>query len=138
MEKCIVKNCSNHKGYGSFDGDVCSPCWQYIQRFGVVRPEMVDNDDPNYEKLATVLTMAYDQAAKGKGAQRHGRGQPFEDQPMQTISKLLNCTEGMAFQAIKKIQESQRMARDPAVRELLGAINYVAGMVVYLHENEVE
>jgi hypothetical protein len=93
-------------------------------------------EDFNYAGLKAVLDMAYDQAAKGKGAQRHGRGQAFEDQPMQTISQLLGSTHGMAFQAIKKVQEAQRMDRDAAVRELLGAINYIAGMVIYLHEHE--
>jgi hypothetical protein len=28
--KCIVKDCENHKHEGSFNGDVCSPCYQFI------------------------------------------------------------------------------------------------------------
>lgn len=28
--KCIVKCCENHKDEGGFNGDVCSPCYQFI------------------------------------------------------------------------------------------------------------
>lgn len=28
--KCIVKDCKNHKHEGGFNGDVCSPCYQFI------------------------------------------------------------------------------------------------------------
>ena len=28
--KCIVKGCENHKHEGGFNGDVCSPCYQFI------------------------------------------------------------------------------------------------------------
>ncbi|WP_444884678.1 hypothetical protein [Microbulbifer sp. PSTR4-B] len=89
-------------------------------------------DDPNYQRLADVLERAYDQAARGKGEERHANGQRFEDQPMQTISGLLATDDGMAFQAIKKIQEARRLpTRERRVRELLGAINYIAGMIIY-------
>jgi hypothetical protein len=86
---------------------------------------------PGYESLARVLRAAYAQAADGKGKERHAGGQPFDEQPMQTIASMV----GLGFplgQAIKKIQESQRMDRDAAVRELLGAINYIAGAVIAL------
>ena len=29
-QKCIVKDCENHKHEGSFNGDLCSPCYQFI------------------------------------------------------------------------------------------------------------
>ena len=51
---------------------------------------------------------------------------------MQLISKLLDDNHGLAFQAIKKIQESLRLSPDRAERELLGAINYIAGMIIFL------
>ncbi|WP_444922676.1 hypothetical protein ACJJH9_00195 (plasmid) [Microbulbifer sp. DLAB2-AF] len=89
-------------------------------------------DDPNYQRLADVLERAYDQAVRGKGEERHANGQRFEDQPMQTISRLFDTDGGMAFQAVKKIQEARRLpTRERRVRELLGAINYIAGMVIY-------
>jgi len=28
--KCIVKDCQNHKHEGGFNGDICSPCYQFI------------------------------------------------------------------------------------------------------------
>lgn len=88
---------------------------------------------PGYEELAGVLVRAYDQAAIGKGKERHANDAAFVNQPMQTISDLLDSDAGMAFQAIKKIQEARRLpTREAQVRELLGAINYVAGMVLWL------
>jgi len=35
-------------------------------------------------------------------------------------------------QAAKKAQEAMRMETEPAVRELLGAINYLAGVVIWM------
>lgn len=90
-------------------------------------------DSPEYESLAKVLRRAYNQAARGKGAQRHGQGQPFDQQPMQQLIALYGV--GFALgQAGKKAQESQRMDKDAAVRELLGAINYLAGAVIALEK----
>lgn len=90
-----------------------------------------------YQSLRRVLDMAYAQAAEGKGAERHAGGLPFEEQPMQTISRLLRSERGMAFQAIKKIQEGLNLpTTDRKVHELLGAINYLAGIVIYLETQE--
>ena len=92
----------------------------------------VDMTIPGYERLAMVLQKAYDQAAKGKGKERHANNLPFHEQPMQSMSRLLGTEGGMAFQAIKKIQEARNLpTREARVRELLGAINYIAGMVIY-------
>jgi hypothetical protein len=91
----------------------------------------------NYLRLIAVVDKAIEQAAVGKGAERHANGKRFEDQPMQVISELLGTPDGMLYQAIKKIQESTRMEYAPAVRELLGAINYIAGAIIYL-ENKNE
>ena len=91
-----------------------------------------DVHSDNYASLQAVLDAAYAQAAHGKGAERHARGNPFEEQHMQTISRLLGTERGMAFQAIKKLTEGLDMADpDARERELLGAINYLAGIVVY-------
>lgn len=90
---------------------------------------------PGYEDLAGVLRQAYHQAAGGKGADRHAGGQPFDAQPMQTICDLVG--RGFALgQAIKKIQESQRMEPDAAKRELLGAIVYLAGAIIHIERSE--
>lgn len=86
---------------------------------------------PGYEPLAAVLQRAYEQAAGGKGKERHAQGQPFLEQPMQELISLYGL--GFALgQAGKKAQESQRLPRDKAVHELLGAIVYLAGAVIAL------
>ena len=93
---------------------------------------------PGYESLAAVLQRAYDQAASGKGAERHACSRPFTEQPMQSISDLLGSHTGLLYQAMKKIQESERMDIDAATRELLGAINYVAGAIIFIEARRPE
>ena len=87
--------------------------------------------NPGYESLADVLQSALNQAQDGKGAERHANQLPFDQQPMQTIAGQV----GVGFllgQAIKKTQESQGLKGHHAVAELLGAINYLAGAVIFL------
>lgn len=88
-----------------------------------------------YETLSDVLLRAFDQAAKGKGAERHADNKPFDDQPMQHIARR----RGVGFilgQADKKSEEAQGMLsrgeREKAVHELLGAIVYLAGAIIYI------
>lgn len=88
--------------------------------------------DDLYGSLRSVLQAAFEQAADGKGKERHARGNPFDRQHMQTISDLLDTDRGMAFQAIKKLTEALDLPTPEArEKELLGAINYIAGIVVY-------
>ena len=93
---------------------------------------MTDKTQQDYQCLADVLARAWEQAAVGKGAVRHGQSLPFDRQPMQQISELLNTDQGMLYQAIKKLQESCRMDKDAAIRERLGAINYIAGSIIFM------
>lgn len=90
---------------------------------------------PGYERLAAVLEAAHEQAAAGKGRQRHASGQPFDKQPILEIGRMV----GMGYQtgqAMKKAQEATRMAArgqsEYAVKELLGAINYLAAAVIMI------
>lgn len=86
---------------------------------------------PAYYDLFIVLQKALYQAQDGKGHERHGNGLSFLEQPALTITRAV----GLGFplgQAMKKIQESQRMDTDAAKRELLGAINYLAAAVLFL------
>jgi hypothetical protein len=90
-------------------------------------------NQPGYEKLADVLERAYNQAASGKGKERHASGEPFHEQVMQIGARKFG-TGALLFQAFKKSEESQRLPRDRAVAELLGAINYLAGAVIALEQ----
>lgn len=90
---------------------------------------------PGYESLANVLHRAFQQAADGKGAERHANSLPFEKQPMQSIAQK----HGVGFllgQADKKTFEAHGMVKrqqeDRAVHELLGAINYLAGAIIFI------
>lgn len=92
---------------------------------------------PGYEMLGDVLSRAFDQAASGKGAERHAQGELFENQPMQVIADMV----GIGFplgQAIKKMQESQRLPHEAAIRELLGSIVYIAGAIIKLERDHAE
>jgi hypothetical protein len=92
-----------------------------------------DMNVPGYEHLADILTAAYTQAAVGKGAERHAGGQPFDKQPMQSISDLFDTPYGMAFQVAKKLHEGIKMdTLERQERELLGVINYTAGIILWL------
>lgn len=93
----------------------------------------------DYESLHAVLEAAFEQAAFGKGAERHARNNPFDEQHMQTISTLLSTDRGMAFQAIKKLTEGLDLPDNAACeRELLGAINYIAGIIIWRKKGEVK
>ena len=96
---------------------------------------------PGYQSLRSVLQRAYDQAACAKGAERHANNRPFHEQPMQTIT----ATHGVGFplgQVAKKIHEAQGMLdrgeAPKAVHELLGAINYIAGAVIFVEGRLVD
>ena len=54
---------------------------------------------------------------------------------MQSISKLLDSPEGMAYQVVKKMTEGLQFdGHKRREKELLGAINYLAGIVIYFRE----
>lgn len=86
-----------------------------------------------YERLQAVFDAAMKQAAEGKGKERHANNLPFHDQRMQRISTLLDSPDGMAYQTIKKVTEGlQFTCPERREAELLGAIVYLAGIVVWL------
>lgn len=91
--------------------------------------------EADYMSLNKVLLRAYDQAARGKGKERHASDLPFDEQPMQSLSGQLGSEAGLIFQACKKATEGFRMG-DPerTIREYLGAINYLAGAVIFLEK----
>lgn len=90
-----------------------------------------------YEPLAGVFASAFEQAAHGKGKERHANDLPFIMQPMIQIGRR----RGIGFvlgQADKKTEEAQgmltRCERQAAVREILGAMVYLAGAVLLIEE----
>lgn len=91
--------------------------------------ETVEN--PNYDALMSILMDAYQQAASGKGADRHGYGLNFEDQDMIAVTDRV----GLGFplgQAIKKLSEGRRLDKASARKEFLGAMVYIAGAILWM------
>lgn len=87
--------------------------------------------DDRYRELERVLRDAFLDAREGKGAVRHGNAQAFEEQPMLLVRRLLGpgFTKG---QAVKKILEARALEPERAIRELRGAIVYLAGEILAL------
>lgn len=120
--------------------DLCPDCGEGTCGCAAPDNSWLDDDDwhsvnvkDGYFPLFDVLREALNQAQIGKGEERHGNGLPFMEQPALTITSAV----GLGFplgQAMKKIQESQRMEPDAAKRELLGAINYLAAAILYLEK----
>lgn len=86
-----------------------------------------------YHDLAAVLEAAYNQAAYGKGAERHATDNLWTEQPIFTVAQQVG--DGFnAGQVIKKTQEAQQMAArgeySKAQHEILGAIVYAASLHV--------
>ena len=95
-------------------------------------------NEPGYTKLAQALQAAYNQAAIGKGKERHAsESVAFEDQPMSVINRQLGSIDGFIYQAHKKSLEAKRLPPERAQAELLGAINYLAGAWIELERQRV-
>ena len=90
---------------------------------------------PGYEALADTLDEALCQAQAGKGAVRHSTGQPFLNQPIMEIGRMVGIGYNVG-QAMKKSQEAMRLPDDRAIAELLGAINYLASAVLLIEEKQ--
>jgi hypothetical protein len=87
-----------------------------------------------YEELKRILELAYDQAAKGKGAERHGiSAAPWHNQKIVRGQEEFGVG-GALFQASKKLSEAMNLPPDRAKFELLGAIVYIAGAIYYLEK----
>lgn len=92
-------------------------------------------DPGGYTELASVLQAAFNQAAYGKGVERHANSKPFVEQPILKLCQMYGA--GFAFgQAGKKMEEAQRMDKDAAVRELLGAIVYIAAATIHIEQGD--
>ena len=96
---------------------------------------MIDN--PDYAGLNRALGAAYNQAATGKGKERHANDKPFERQPIMEIARMVGPGYQLG-QAMKKAQEAAGMLNrkqpERAQAELLGAINYLAACWLLVEE----
>ena len=112
----------------------CSKCNRWLPSAYDCYCEQEKTGD-DYATLRKILDAAYDQAANGKGKERHANDLPWDKQPIIEIGKL----HGAGFnagQATKKLQEAQGMVargqHDAAYREVLGAIVYAASVCLLI------
>lgn len=85
--------------------------------------------------LEIVFRKVVDQVKNGKGKRHGGTTIPFMDQKWNRISKGSSGVGGLAYQVIKKTEESlDKPSFEEFEREILGAIAY-AGML-YLSKKE--
>lgn len=121
--------------------DLLNECVRNEQQ-GYVQPapseieQALSDPDHPYHDLADVLEQAFRQASGGKGRERHANDLPFNEQRMQTIARGQGHSGGMIYQIAKKAQESERLPRDAALRELLGVIVYAGGAFIYRKGDE--
>ena len=96
-------------------------------------------DPVEYASLKRVLRAAYEQAAFGKGRERHANDKPFDCQPIMEIGRMVGIGYQLG-QAMKKAQEAGGMHRkerhDAAKAELLGSINYLAAAYLQIEEEQ--
>ena len=86
--------------------------------------------DEKYVELKEVFDLAYGEAAYGKGKDRHADNDRYEEQPIMWIERYFPSFQ--LGQAVKKMHESQRLPVNDAIKELHGAMVYIAARVVYL------
>lgn len=98
--------------------------------------------EDDYFELENTLDDAYAQAATGKGKERHAADNPYEDQVICQVQRLLKGHPfgGHAYQVIKKTIEAGRLynlgRKDEAYDEILGAINYNCATGVLMREED--
>ena len=112
-----------------------------------MRPPCVDalwqalDDGPShpYFELALVLAQAFEQAADGKGKERHAlEGERFEDQPIVQVAEWLGSTDFPIGQAVKKALEAGRLSPGAAQSEILGSMNYLAAAFIVIGRGKTE
>lgn len=92
-------------------------------------------DVPGYEKLADVLSRAFEQAALGKGKERHANHKPFHLQPIAIGAQHFGIGS-LLFQTFKKSEEAQRLPKEMAIKELLGGIVYLSAAIIELEREQ--
>lgn len=89
-----------------------------------------DRDD--YLPLLRTFLGALEQAAYGKGRERHANDLPFTEQPILTMARMLDSDAGLAQQVIKKTVEARSLPTKQArINELRGTLVYAAAMILF-------
>lgn len=89
-----------------------------------------DRDD--YLPLLRTFLGALEQAAYGKGRERHANDLPFIEQPILTMARMLDSDAGLAQQVIKKTIEARSLPTKQArINELRGTLVYAAAMILF-------
>lgn len=89
-----------------------------------------DRDD--YLPLLRTFLGALEQAAYGKGRERHANDLPFIEQPILTMAHMLDSDAGLAQQVIKKTVEARSLPTKQArINELRGTLVYAAAMILF-------
>ena len=89
-----------------------------------------DRDD--YLPLLRTFLGALEQAAYGKGRERHANDLPFIEQPILTMAQMLDSDAGLAQQVIKKTIEARSLPSKTArINELRGTLVYAAAMILF-------
>lgn len=115
-----------------------------VDNSGIPSPLFVfrsQKDRDDYLPLLNTFLGALDQAAYGKGRDRHANGLPFTEQPILTMAKMLGSDAGLAQQVIKKTIEARGLPTHGArISELRGVLVYAAAMVLFedMHGEECE
>lgn len=96
--------------------------------------ELMSSTNAGYEPLRAVLAEALDQASEGKGKERHADGKPFLEQPIMDLGRKYGAGF-LCGQADKRVREAFNCEDDErAIRDILGAINYLAAAVILRRE----
>lgn len=99
--------------------------WRSPQPVPDATAQRVRLDRDPYSALHEAFDEAVARASKGKGAERHASGEPFEQQPIVTECIALGPAS-LVYQIRKKARECLRMDRASRRRELLDVMVYAA------------
>lgn len=106
-----------------------------VDNSGIASPLFIfrskkDRDD--YLPLLRTFLGALEQAAYGKGRERHANDLPFIEQPILTMAQMLDSDAGLAQQVIKKTVEARSLPTKKArINELRGTLVYAAAMILF-------
>lgn len=91
-----------------------------------------EKDRDDYLPLLRTFLGALEQAAYGKGRERHANDLPFVEQPTLTTAHMLDSDAGLAQQVIKKTIEARTLPTKAArISELRGTLVYAAAMILF-------